>query len=220
MHGVILAAGEGSRMGEQTADVPKAFMKIEGRTLYERQRAALEPYVDDLMVVLGYQHETVIERFEPRRTVIVESWDEHDNAESLYRALDCIEDDDVFVLNGDVVVTSRAVDRVFRCHESVGENVVGYLAGLQDEHTAIRLDQEGRVLEYGMVRGQRHAGLGIIDSGYVDAAATHLRDNRSEWYPSVYEALPTRGVAISRADHLEINRPRDHRAAKERLPLS
>lgn len=219
MHGVILAAGEGSRMGDQTADVPKAFMKIEGRTLYERQRAALEPYVDDLMVVLGYQHETVIEQFDPRRTVIVESWDEHDNAESLYRALDCL-DDDVFVLNGDVVVADRAVERVCECHATVGENVVAYLPGLQDDHTAIRLDDDGRVLEYGMVPGHRHAGLGIIDSGYVDAAAAHLRDNRSEWYPSVYQALPTRGVAISRTDHLEINRPRDHRAAKERLPLS
>jgi molybdopterin-guanine dinucleotide biosynthesis protein A len=48
MHGIVLAAGEGSRMGEQTVDVPKAFMEIEGQTLYQRQRAALEPYIDEI----------------------------------------------------------------------------------------------------------------------------------------------------------------------------
>ena len=219
MHGVILAAGEGSRMGEQTADVPKAFMEVAGHTLYTRQREALEPYVEAVTVVLGYRHETVLDRFGPSRKVIVDSWDEYDNAESLYRALECLDGDDVLVLNGDVVVTPRAVERVCEEHRTTGENVVAYLPGVQDEHTAIRLDDDGRVIAYGKLPGHRHAGLGIVDSDCADAAAAHLRNNRSEWYPSVYQVLPTRGVAIAPADHLEINRPRDHRVAKERLPL-
>lgn len=219
MHGVVLAAGEGSRMGERTADVPKAFMEVAGRTLYTRQREALEPYVDAVTVVLGYRHETVLERFGPARNVIVDAWDQYDNAESLFRALDCLEDDDVLVLNGDVVVTPRAVERVCQEHRAAGENVVAYLPGVQDEHTAIRLDDDGRVTAYGKLPGHRHAGLGIVDSDYADEAAAHLRNNRGQWYPTVYQALPTRGVAIAEEDHLEINRPRDRRAAKERLPL-
>jgi len=219
MHGVVLAAGEGSRMGEQTADVPKAFMEIDGQTLYERQRLALAPFVDRVTVVLGYQHETVLEQFEPARTVIVDGWDEYDNAESLYRALECVEDD-VLVLNGDVVVTPSAIERVCGAHWSTRENVVAYLPERQGDHTAIRLDETAHVTEYGMVDGYRHAGLGVIDGAYADEAAAHLRANRSGWYPSVYQTIPTRGVAIDPNDHLEINRPRDHRAAKERLPLS
>jgi len=219
MHGVVLAAGEGSRMGEQTADVPKAFMEVAGRTLYTRQREALEPYVDAVTVVLGYRHETVLERFGPSRKVIVDAWEEYDNAESLYRALECLDGDDVLVLNGDVVVTPRAVEQVCEEHRATGENVVAYLPGGQNEHTAVRLDDDGNVTAYGELSGHRHAGLGVIDNDYAGAAAIHLRNNRSEWYPSVYQVLPTRGVAIAPEDHLEINRPRDYRVARERLPL-
>jgi NDP-sugar pyrophosphorylase family protein len=207
-------------MGDQTVDVPKAFMKIQGQTLYNRQRAVLEPYVDEVTVVLGYQHETVLERFGPPRRVIVDKWDEYDNAESLFRALEDIGDDDLFVLNGDVVTTPTAVKSLIERHRTTGENVVGYVPGIQTEHTAIRLDEAGRVTAYGELRGHRHAGLGIIDSEYAEAAATHLRNNRSEWYPSLYQAIPTVGVPIASEDHLEINRPQDHQVAKERLPLS
>lgn len=207
-------------MGDQTVDVPKAFMEIQGKTLYNRQRAALEPYVDEVTVVLGYQHETVLERFGPSRRVIVDRWDEYDNAESLYQALKHVGDDDLFVLNGDVVVAPRAVERVYERHRTEGENVVAYLPGLQTEHTAIRLDDDGQVAAYGELRGHRHAGLGIIDSASTDDAAAHLRNNRSEWYPSLYQEVPTTGVSINPDDHLEITRPQDHRAAKERLPLS
>jgi len=199
-------------MGEQTADVPKAFMEIEGQTLYQRQRAALEPYVDEITVVLGYQHEAVLERFDPSQKVIVERWDEYDNAESLYQALQDISDDNAFVLNGDIVISPRAAEKVYESR-SDGENVVAYLPGIQTEHTAIQLDDE-RVSAYGLLPGHRHAGLGIIDKDSTDDAVAHLQNNRTEWYPSIYQTIPTKGVPIDPADHLEINRPRDHRVAQ------
>jgi choline kinase len=218
MHGVILAAGNGSRMGEHTTDVPKAFIEIEGQTLYERQRAVLEPYVDAVTVVLGYQHETVIERFGPSRNIVVDRWDETDNAESLYQALTRM-DDDVAVLNGDVVVTPEAVKRLVGTYRGNDENAVAYLPGIQTDHTAIRLDDGGQVTDYGEVPGQRHAGLGIIDSTFADDAIEHLQDHRTEWYPSLYSVVPTVGVSIDPGQHLEINRPRDRQVAERRLPL-
>lgn len=219
MHGVILAAGEGSRMGEHTEDVPKAFMEIGGRTLYEYQREAIDPHIDAVTVVLGYRHENVLDRLRTAQAVVVEAWDEYDNAESLYRALEVI-DDDVLVLNGDVVVTPDAVTRVCRRYRDLdGESVVVHLPGTQSEHTAIRLDGRGRVTDYGEIAGYRHAGMGVLDREHIDEAAAHLRRNRANWYPSVYPTVPTRGVAIPESDHIEINRPRDKRVAMGRLPL-
>lgn len=220
MHAVILAAGEGSRMGDLTNEVPKAFMEIEGRSLYERQREAIDPHVDGVTVVLGYRHENVVDQLGPARTVIVETWREHDNAESLYRALDCIDDEDVLVLNGDVVVAESAIDSICRSHQmTTEESVVAHLPTVQSEHTAIQLD-DGRVVNYGEITGYRHAGLGILDRNHIDAAANHLRGRRTEWYPSMYLAVPTRGVEIPSGDHIEINRPQDKQAAQGRLPLS
>ncbi|WP_313696184.1 NTP transferase domain-containing protein [Halorarum halobium] len=219
MHAVILAAGEGSRMGEHTEDVPKAFMEVGGRTLYEYQREAIDPHVEDVTVALGYRHEKVLDRVHTAQAVVVEAWDEYDNAESLYRALEGI-DDDVLVLNGDVVVTPEAVASVRRRYRDLeGESVVVHLPGIQTEHTAIRLDERSRVTDYGEITGFRHAGMGVLDREHIDAAAAHLRRNRGGWYPSMYLTVPTRGVEIPESDHVEINRPRDRRAAKGRLPL-
>lgn len=219
MHAVILSAGDGGRMGHHTEEVPKTFMEVGDRILYEHQRTAIDPFIDVATVVLGYRHETVVDRFSPRRTVVVEEWDQYDNAESLHRAL-CEIEDDVLVLNGDVVVTRDAISKVLRAHERAdNRSVVACLPGMQTEHTAVQLGDDGRIVAYGKIPGHRHAGLGIIDEGHVERAVEHLRNNRHEWYPTVYEEIETQGVHIPHDSHLEINRPSDKRAAQERLPL-
>lgn len=220
MHAVILAAGCGSRMGDETDSVPKAFLEIDDRSLYDRQRAALEERVDDITVVLGYAHESVEDRLDSANAVVFERWDDYENAESLRLALSDI-DDDVLVLNGDIIVTPDAVDQlVDRFEEFDGEfNVVGCLPGIQDEHTAIRCDDDGTVVDYGMIPGYRHAGMGIISRHHREEAIDLLADNREEWYPLVYPATPTKRVVISPSRHIEINRPTDLAAARDRLPL-
>jgi choline kinase len=54
--GIILAAGRGSRLGTLTADRPKCLVELAGRSLLDRQRAALTAAgVVDLAVVTGYR---------------------------------------------------------------------------------------------------------------------------------------------------------------------
>lgn len=220
MHAVILAAGCGSRMGPATESVPKAFLEVAGRSLYDRQRAVLADRVDDVSVVLGYEHEAVVDRLASANALVLERWDEYENAESLRLALSCI-DDDVLVLNGDVVVSPAAVDRLLARFASLGGeyNVVGCLPGVQDEHTAVQFDDDGTVVDYGMVPGHRHAGVGVVSQRHREAAVDLLARNREEWYPLVYPATPTKRVVVSPANHIEINRPPDLAAARERLPL-
>lgn len=220
MRAVILAAGEGSRMGGHTEDRPKAFMDLGGRTLYARQRAVLDEYVDDVTVVLGYAAENVIDEVGAADTVVVEDWDDYDNAESLRRALQVI-DDDVLVLNGDVLVTEQALAELLDQYRSApaGRNVVACIRGHQDESTAIRCDDSGLVTDYGMIEGHKHAGLGIIDRSTVDPAAAYLDNHREEWYPVVYPAFETEAVSIPRSHHVEINRPQDKVRAMRKLPM-
>jgi L-glutamine-phosphate cytidylyltransferase len=55
MRAVILAAGRGARMGDLTRDVPKCLVPVAGRTLLERQIAALRGAgIDSIGVVRGY----------------------------------------------------------------------------------------------------------------------------------------------------------------------
>jgi choline kinase len=217
---VILAAGEGSRMGVHTEDRPKAFMDLGGRTLYARQRAVLDEYVDDVTVVLGYAADNVRDEVGAADVVVVEDWDEYDNAESLRRALQVV-DDDVLVLNGDVIVTEQALEALLGAFARApnGRSVVGCIRGDQEESTAIRCDEAGVVTDYGMIRGHQHAGVGVVDRSTVGPAATYLADHRKEWYPVVYPAFATEAVDIPRAHHVEINRPQDKVRAMRKLPM-
>ncbi|WP_227356296.1 NTP transferase domain-containing protein [Haladaptatus salinisoli] len=218
MQAVILAAGCGSRMGDATAEIPKAFLEVNDRTLYDRQREALDGRVDGITIVLGYRCENVIGDLTATEVIVLEGWEKYENAESLRRALECI-DDDVLVLNGDVVVTPSVIDRLLQRHEALNGryNVVACLPGRQTEHTAIRCDEEGTVIDYGMVPGLRHAGVGIVSRRYRTEAIEFLARNRTEWYPHVYAELPTKRHLIPPVHHLEINRPDDLASARKRL---
>ena len=210
MHAVILAAGRGSRMGHITSDVPKPFLELDGRTLYRRQRDVLDGRVDDVTVVLGYEHENVVDRLSDGDAVVVEEWDEYDNAESLRCGLERVADD-ALVLNGDVLVSPSVVDHVldrFEAH-SGAYNVVGCLPGRQTEHTAVQCNDTGDVVAYGMIPGHRHAGLGVVSERHRDEAIDVLERNREEWYPVLYPETPTKRVAVPGDDHREINRPDD-----------
>ncbi len=220
MRAVILAAGEGSRLSEYTERVPKAFVEIAGRTLYDRQLDAVSEYVDDVTLVLGYCSENVRERADPADVVVFEEWAEYENAASLYLALGEV-DDDVLVLNGDVVVAERVVADLVEAHEAAsdGWSVVGCLPGMQTEHTAIRTARDGSVVDYGMVPGNRHAGIGVLDAHRVDEAAAVLRERADDWYPHVYTEIPTKAVTVPERWHVEVNHPSDLTAAERTLPF-
>lgn len=220
MRGVILAAGEGSRLGDYASSVPKAFVEVDGRTLYDRQLDALQGHVDDVTLVLGYCHENVVSEAGPADVVVFEHWADYDNAASLCLALADV-DDDVLVLNGDVVVAEPVVAGIVAAFADAGDgwSVVGCLPGEQSEHTAIRADDDGTVTGYGMMRGRRHAGVGVLDRAHIDDAARVLRERADDWYPHVYTEVPTKAVPVPPRHHVEVNRPADLAAAERALPF-
>ncbi len=205
-------------MGPLTDDVPKAFLELEGRTLYDRQRAVLAPHVEGTSVVLGYQARHVLEQYDPDEPIYVPNWEAYENAASLLLAL-AETDDDLIVINGDVLVDRRVVTRLTEAFATRGDdaNLVGYVPGLQDEATAIRWDEDGWVSEYGLIEGHRHAGIGILNRRHRERAMDILQRRLDDWYPVVYPETPTRPVAISADRHVEINRPVDLERARQRL---
>jgi UDP-N-acetylglucosamine diphosphorylase / glucose-1-phosphate thymidylyltransferase / UDP-N-acetylgalactosamine diphosphorylase / glucosamine-1-phosphate N-acetyltransferase / galactosamine-1-phosphate N-acetyltransferase len=210
MQGVILAAGRGRRMGDHTAEVPKAFLEIDGRTLYDRQCSLLEPYVGRTHVVLGYRHQTVLDRYDPDGPLVLEEWDRYENAASLLLALRHV-DDDVLVINGDVLVDERELDRLTDQFDVLRGrfNIVGCIPGIQDLETAIRWDDTGQVTAYGLIEGHQHAGFGIVSHTHRETAIGILGERLHEWYPSVYPWTPTRPLLIPPERHIELNRPAD-----------
>ena len=63
MKTVILAAGNGTRMGELTKSTPKPLLKIQDKTLLEYKMDILPENCDEIIIVIGYLGDKIREYF-------------------------------------------------------------------------------------------------------------------------------------------------------------
>jgi choline kinase len=109
MRAVVLTAGRGSRMGQRTADRPKSLVEVDGRTLLERQLAALAS-ASEIAVVTGWQ----ATRFDgsPLRRFHNREWADSSMLDSLACAEEWLVDGPTLVSYGDIVYTAETVAAV------------------------------------------------------------------------------------------------------------
>jgi choline kinase len=234
MKAIVLAAGEGSRMGARTRDLPKLFLDVGGRTIYDRQMRVLAAFCDEAMVVLGHGFEDVDEReaaafLETNHDIAVEpllvrDWMDIENATSCLRALEAVDtDEDLLLVCGDVVfddaVLERLLDGFERECKPNGYSAVGALDGVQDEMTAVRWDETGIITEYGAISGHQEIGLFVLNSTHIDRARTTLRHHEQEWFPVVFPRVPSKRVLLPADQRHEINTPEHLREAEAKLPF-
>jgi NDP-sugar pyrophosphorylase family protein len=63
MQVVILAAGNGKRMGKLTKSVPKPMLKIKGKPILEHKINSLPKEIKEVVLVIGYRGEQIINYF-------------------------------------------------------------------------------------------------------------------------------------------------------------
>jgi choline kinase len=108
MRALILAAGRGSRMGSIGDDRPKCMVELEGRTLLDRQRAALtRGGASEIGIVRGYRADMLampgMIRFENPR------WAETNMVMSLTAAAEWLRSGPVLVSYADIFYRSELV---------------------------------------------------------------------------------------------------------------
>lgn len=121
MRGVVLAAGEGTRMRPLTDDKPKPLVEVDGKTVLERCFDSLiDVGVDGFVVVVGYKKEKIIEaygqEYEDRRVVYAHQDERKGLAHALLQAEPYVEDDFVLAHSDNVFAPSAHDDlrRVIR----------------------------------------------------------------------------------------------------------
>ncbi len=100
---IILAAGIGSRLGNP---FPKPLTPLaDGKSLMERQIENIAKYFDinDIIVVVGFKKELIMERFHDLTYVYNPVFDTTNTAKSLLKAIQKIKNESVLWFNGDVV---------------------------------------------------------------------------------------------------------------------
>jgi UDP-N-acetylglucosamine diphosphorylase / glucose-1-phosphate thymidylyltransferase / UDP-N-acetylgalactosamine diphosphorylase / glucosamine-1-phosphate N-acetyltransferase / galactosamine-1-phosphate N-acetyltransferase len=69
MQVVILAAGRGTRMGILTDNCPKPMLKVSGKNLLEYKLEALPKEIDEVIFVVGYLKDVIIDYFGSEFTI-------------------------------------------------------------------------------------------------------------------------------------------------------
>jgi choline kinase len=225
---VILAAGNGTRMGRLTADRPKAMLDVEGVSIIERALDALAASgVADVTIVSGYQSARLRDHL-GTRVHFVENlrYRETNSLYSLWLAREALAAGAV-VMNSDVLVSPELIARL------VGAPVedaalVDITSALAEEEMKVRIwngfaidfsktlppweahAENVGVLKFGAEGGQRL--VGHLDALVVENAA-------NAWAPLAFRALaaewPIRAVDTGGLAWTEIDFPTDLDRARQ-----
>jgi choline kinase len=160
MKAIILAAGQGSRLGHMTDDRPKCLIEFAGRSLLDRQLDTLdENGVGEAVVVTGFHDELVDAAVERRRaagqgpevrTVFNPFFKVADNLGSLFLVRDEL-DGDCLVWNGDTLVSNALMARVIgnSRQDGICVTVDRKAAYDEDDMKVIRDEGSGRLRAIG-----------------------------------------------------------------------
>ncbi|MDP6043791.1 MAG: NTP transferase domain-containing protein [Dehalococcoidales bacterium] len=192
--GIILAAGDGSRLGYQTADYPKVLLSADGKSLVNYAIEALAAAgIREVAIVTGYLSDKVKavlgsgDDFGVRLHYIFNPDYLGGNAFSLYQAKEWTEGDPVVLCMGDHMVepniTGRLLDR-----QTINDVLcVDYTpAGHHciDEATKVNIDDGG---------GIREIGKDIVDWNALDTGVFLLTGN---FFATMDELVPRLGIDI------------------------
>jgi L-glutamine-phosphate cytidylyltransferase len=225
---LILAAGYGSRMGDLTADRPKAMLDVDGRSLIEHQLDALASYgVRDVTVVVGYQAQRMREHLGKRVTFVENKrYRETNSVYSLWLARDVLRRG-AMVMNSDLLVSQELFGRLVMApvEDAV---LVDRTSEMDEEEMKVKIWQ-GFAVDFGkdLPASDAHAeNVGILKFGaeggrrlveHLDALIGGGLVNA--WAPRAFRALasawPLRAIDTAGLPWTEIDFPEDLARARE-----
>jgi len=62
MKAIILAAGQGKRLRPLTLEKPKVLLEVNGKSILEHNLEILNEFVDEVIIVVGFLKEQIIEK--------------------------------------------------------------------------------------------------------------------------------------------------------------
>ena len=117
MKAIIIAAGEGSRMGKLTQNIPKPLVNVNGKSIIERQLSILKQNgILDIIIITGPHHEKF--NFEKIRYIRDENFVEHDQLGSLLSAKKEI-DGDVILLFADIIFENTILAKILESKSDI-----------------------------------------------------------------------------------------------------
>lgn len=151
MIAIILAAGKGKRLMPLTRGVPKALLKINGKTILENIiEKCVNNYIKEFVITVGHKKEMIASECNMLRSkydlnihlVENEKYFETNTGYSLHLALKQI-DGDILIINGDNVFDEKILTNLLKSNNSA--IVIDNVKELDNE--SFKVDLEGGVIK-------------------------------------------------------------------------
>ena len=142
---VIMAAGLGSRFGEQTELMPKGFVPVGGVSMIERSIRILKACgIERIIIGTGY-HKEWYEQLAARETciecVFSPRFAETNSMYTLWNCREAVGDDDFLLLESDLVFERKAITSLLDC-ESPDVMLISPVTKFQDQYY-VESDEQG-----------------------------------------------------------------------------
>jgi L-glutamine-phosphate cytidylyltransferase len=225
---VILAAGNGKRMGCLTADRPKALLDVDGQPLIERALDALASFgVSDVSIVVGYQQQRLRDRLGSRvRFIENERYRETNSLYSLWLAREQMRHGAV-IMNSDILVSRELLGRLIGA-SAQDAVLIDTSSALADEEMKVRT-WHGFVVDFGkdLPPSEAHGeNVGILKFGAEGGSRLvgHLdrliaAGQLNAWAPMAFRAVarewPLRAIETDGLPWTEIDFPADLERARQ-----
>jgi L-glutamine-phosphate cytidylyltransferase len=224
MEALILAAGEGSRLG---VSVPKCLVEVGGQTLLDRQLSALEAAgAEEITVVVGHERDLVREVAGDRAHLVVnECYGRTNSLYSFWLARHFVTED-LLLLNSDVLFPEVLLRRLLAAEGSA----LAYdsSSGGDEEHMKVRL-RWGRLERMSKKLAQAETAgenVGVIRLAPADAVAAFaaadwlVREGcRNEWVGAAISDVARRHTIrcldVADLPWVEIDFPEDLSTARD-----
>ncbi len=194
--GIILAAGDGGRLGSLTAICPKVLLPVNGKEQLIRYpiEALAAAGVIDIAVVVGYLGDKVIETlgngddFGVKLQYIYNSDYLGGNAISVYKAREWVQEEPVVLCMGDHVIDGEIVKRLLDKQIFNETLCVDYTPAHHHElaeATKVVVDSAGCI---------RNIGKGLVYWDALDTGVFLLAEN---FFQALHELVQRRGTEVT-----------------------
>jgi glucose-1-phosphate thymidylyltransferase long form len=137
MKGVLLTAGEGTRMRPLTLTRPKTMLQVGGKPILQYNLEALrDAGITDIVMVVGYRKEAIIDYFEDGSkfgvNITYVTQEERLGTAHAISSIRNVIDNQLVVLNGDIMVDPQLIVDLIQKYESSDASSILVLIEVED----------------------------------------------------------------------------------------